>query len=71
MGRIAAKDKQPSSKFVFPQNFDKSLQPNQPFTIKMAINNLATGSFVNPNTKYYAAPQVRYPFSHASWCKIR
>jgi len=58
MGRIAAKDKQPSCKFVFPPNLDQSLTANQPFTLKMAINNVETGFFANPNTKYYSAPQT-------------
>jgi len=62
MGRIAAKDKQPSAKFVFPGNLDTSLTENQTFTLKMAIKNVVTGSFANPNVKYYSAPQVRYPF---------
>jgi len=58
MGRIAAKDKQPSSKFVFPPNLDTSLTENQPFTMKMAIRNIRTGLFANPNVKYYSAPQT-------------
>jgi hypothetical protein len=30
---------------------------NQNFTIKLAIQNLETGNFVNPNSNYFAAPQ--------------
>lgn len=70
MGRIAAKDRQPAAKFVFPPNGDTSLKENQPFTVKLAVINLATGVFVNPNTKYYAAPQVRYspkPFARTGF----
>lgn len=62
MGRIAAKDKQPSCKFVFPPNLDTSLTENQPFTMKMAIKNIVTGLFANPDVKYYSAPQVCSPF---------
>jgi len=58
MGRIAAKDKQPSAKFVYPPNLDESLTENQPFTMVMAINNMVTGLFANPNLKYYSAPQT-------------
>ena len=61
MGRIAAKDKQPSAKFVFPPNLDASLTENQTFVLKMAIRNIVTGLFANPNVKYYSAPQVRNP----------
>ena len=60
MGRIAAKGKFPSCKFVFPSNLDASLKEGQAFTIKMGINKLATGSFVNSTVKYFSAPQVRY-----------
>jgi len=62
MGRIAAKDKQPSCKFVFPPNLDESLKENQTFTLQMAIKNVETGLFANPASKYYSAPQVRYPY---------
>jgi len=58
MGRIGSKDKQPSCKFVFPPNLDNSLKENQPFMLKMAINNLETGFFANPAVKYYSAPQT-------------
>jgi len=60
MGRLAAKDKQPSSKFVFPGNLDASLKENQSFILKLAIRNLVTGFFSNSKFKYYSAPQVRY-----------
>lgn len=55
MGRIIATDKMPSSKFVNPKNTDV-IPANKLFTIKMAIKNINTGSFVNPQTNYYAAP---------------
>ncbi len=66
MGRIAAKNKQPSCKFVFPPNLDASLTENQPFTMKMAINKLAAGFFTNATVKYFSAPQVRCFLVHNS-----
>jgi hypothetical protein len=62
MGHIAAKNKQPSCKFVFPPNLDASLKANQTFTLKLSIKNIETGYFANPAVKYYSAPQVRYFF---------
>jgi len=62
MGRIAAKDKQPSCKFTFPGNLDESLKENETFTLQLAIRNVETGFFANPAVKYYSAPQVRHPF---------
>jgi hypothetical protein len=56
MGSIPAKSKMPSAKFVFPTN-GGTVTADQTFTIKMAINNLATGNFVNADTNYFAAPQ--------------
>ncbi len=46
----------PSSKFVFPPNLG-TVKANTQFTIKMAINNLEAGNFVNADQNYYAAPQ--------------
>jgi hypothetical protein len=57
MGRIAATTAMPACKFVFPTNFDTSLVENTAFTIKMKIQNLETGNFVNAQQNYYAAPQ--------------
>jgi hypothetical protein len=56
MGSIPAKTNMPSAKFVFPTN-GGNVKADQTFTIKMAINNLATGNFVNADTNYFAAPQ--------------
>lgn len=56
MGLIAATTAMPSAKFVFPKNLD-TVQANTNFTVQMAINNLNTGFFVNPNLNYFAAPQ--------------
>lgn len=57
MGVIAAQSKMPSAKFVFPPN-GGSVAANTAFTIKMAINNLETGFFVNAQENYFSAPQT-------------
>ncbi|EIN13437.1 hypothetical protein PUNSTDRAFT_94490 [Punctularia strigosozonata HHB-11173 SS5] len=57
MGQLPATTAMPSCKFVFPPNGDASLKANQAFTIKLAINNLETGHFVNAQENYFAAPQ--------------
>ncbi|OSX56712.1 hypothetical protein POSPLADRAFT_1175105 [Postia placenta MAD-698-R-SB12] len=57
MGVIPATTAMPSAKFVFPANL-ATIPANQNFTIQMAIKNLETGNFVNPDTNYFAAPQV-------------
>lgn len=56
MGDIPAVGAQPACKFVFPTN-GANIEPNTNFTAQMAIENLDTGFFVNPNTNYFAAPQ--------------
>jgi hypothetical protein len=57
MGVIPSTDNMPSCKFIFPQNGDTSLAANTAFTIKMAIQNLQSGAFVNAQENYLAAPQ--------------
>ncbi|KZT05288.1 uncharacterized protein LAESUDRAFT_237697 [Laetiporus sulphureus 93-53] len=57
MGLIAATTAMPSAKFVNPKNLD-TIAANTNFTIQMAISNLDTGFFVNPDTNYFAAPQT-------------
>ena len=57
MGVIASTANMPSSKFVNPKNGDK-VAANTNFTIQMAIQNLNTGFFTNPNENYFAAPQT-------------
>ena len=57
MGVIAATTNMPSSKFVFPKN-GQTIAANQDFTLQMAIRNLNTGFFTNPNQNYFAAPQT-------------
>jgi len=61
MGMIPSTDNMPSAKFVFPQNNDNSLVENTSFTIQLAIQNLQTGSFVNPDENYLAAPHQLNP----------
>jgi hypothetical protein len=56
MGILPSTANLPSSKFVFPKNFDTVAQ-NTSFSIQMAIQNLETGNFVNAQTNYYSAPQ--------------
>ncbi|KZT23772.1 hypothetical protein NEOLEDRAFT_1135891 [Neolentinus lepideus HHB14362 ss-1] len=56
MGVIASTANMPSAKFQFPQNLG-TVQANTAFTIKMAINNMDTGFFVNAEENYFAAPQ--------------
>ncbi|KAK1222427.1 hypothetical protein PQX77_014760 [Marasmius sp. AFHP31] len=56
MGIIPSIDHIPSLKFQFPLN-NAVLAVNDPFTIRLGVNNLATGNFVNSQTNYLAAPQ--------------
>lgn len=56
IGIIPTIDNMPSAKFTNPKNGD-SIPADQAFTISMAIKNLATGSFVNAQENYFAAPQ--------------
>ena len=56
MGVIAAKALMPASKFVFPAN-GATVAANTNFTVKMAISNLETGHFTNPDTTFHMAPQ--------------
>jgi hypothetical protein len=55
IGVIPSTANMPSSKFVFPKNFDV-IQADTPFTIEMAISNLETGNFVNAQLDYFSAP---------------
>jgi len=56
MGDIPSTGKMISAKFTFPKNFD-TVKAFQDFTLKIQINNLETGTFTNPKTNYYGAPQ--------------
>lgn len=53
IGRIPAKSKMPSSKFINPPNFSDNLVAKQPFQIQMKIINLQSGQFVNANVMYF------------------
>ena len=56
MGLIPSVDNMPSAKFVFPPNLG-TVKANTNFTVQMAIQNMATGFFVNADQNYFAAPQ--------------
>lgn len=56
MGVIPSTKNMPSSKFVSPKN-GGVVKAKRTFTVQMAVRNLETGNFVNPNTNYFAAPQ--------------
>ena len=56
IGAIPSTDNMPSAKFAFPANFG-TIKANTAFTIKMNIQNLETGFFVNAQESYFAAPQ--------------
>lgn len=57
IGVIPSTDNMPSAKFIFPPNFE-TLAKNKTFTVQIAIRNLDTGHFTNPDTTYLAAPQM-------------
>jgi len=57
MGRILAKDKIPSCKFIYPKN-GALLPANTTFTVKLATSNLDSGFYSNSETNYLAAPQT-------------
>ena len=46
----------PASKFVNPPNMG-NIAANQAFTVTMAIKNLETGHFTNPDSTFHMAPQ--------------
>lgn len=56
LGDIIPKANMPSCKFASPANQD-TIPANQPFTIKMNINNMQAGVFTNAQKTYYMAPQ--------------
>ncbi|KAH8987289.1 hypothetical protein EDB92DRAFT_1138712 [Lactarius akahatsu] len=56
MGEIPSTTNMPSSKFTSPENFG-TIKAGTTFTIKMKIQNLESGNFVNAQSNYYAAPQ--------------
>jgi hypothetical protein len=56
MGQIPPTTQMPSAKFQFPPNMG-NIDANTAFTIKMGINNMQTGAFVDAEKNYFAAPQ--------------
>jgi len=52
----------PHTKFVFLFNTAK-IPPRNTFTLRLAVRNLETGFFSNPDLSYYAAPQEIDPSS--------
>ncbi|CAG8735506.1 14919_t:CDS:1, partial [Acaulospora colombiana] len=56
MGDIIPQANMPSCKFQFPENFG-TIAANQPFTVRMRLNNLQAGTFTNAQKTYYMAPQ--------------
>jgi len=61
-GHIVPGSLAPHAKFVFPFNTAK-IPPKKTFTLRLAIRNLETGFFSNPDLSYYAAPQEVDPES--------
>jgi hypothetical protein len=60
MGAIPSTSNMPSAKFVTPLNL-AVVPSNTTFQITLAVRNIATGYFVNPDTNYLAAPQQLDP----------
>jgi len=56
MGDIPTVDDIPAAKFQFPTNMG-TIPANEDFTIRLKTSGFETGSFTNPKTNYYAAPQ--------------
>lgn len=57
IGDIPSFDNMPSAKFLFPPNNDATIKANAAFTVKMNIQKMQTGVFVNAQKNYFAAPQ--------------
>jgi|SRR5271168_4185475 len=57
MGQIPSSDNMISTIITNPQPGD-TLPANTNFTVTMQVTNLDAGTFTNPNTTYYAAPQT-------------
>ncbi|KAK7443274.1 hypothetical protein VKT23_015871 [Stygiomarasmius scandens] len=56
MGLIGSADTMPSSKFLFPKHLDH-IASNSPFTVRLSVNNMQTGSMTNSAKTYLSAPQ--------------
>jgi transcription initiation factor TFIID subunit 15 len=57
MGQIPSNENMVSTIITNPQPGD-TLPANTNFTVTMQVSNLDAGTFTNPNTTYYAAPQT-------------
>ena len=57
MGQIPSKNNMISTIITFPQS-GSTIPSNQPFNVTLQVSNLVAGSFTNPNTTYYSAPQT-------------
>ncbi|KAG1825559.1 uncharacterized protein BJ212DRAFT_1314819 [Suillus subaureus] len=62
MGAIPSTSNMPSAKFVSPNNL-AVLPANTTFQVTLAVKELQTGFFVNPDTNYFSAPQQIDPTS--------
>lgn len=58
MGDIPAKTKMVSSTIIFPPTGGNSVAADTTFNIAVQVANLVAGSFTNPDSTYYAAPQT-------------
>jgi hypothetical protein len=56
MGSIPSSANMPSAKFTNPKNGD-IIAASTTFTISLAIQNIETGHFVNPDENFFSAPQ--------------
>ncbi|TQS33895.1 hypothetical protein Golomagni_05747 [Golovinomyces magnicellulatus] len=57
MGDIPSNTNMVASIITFPKTGGDPIKPNQSFDITVKVKNLVAGSFTNPDTTYYAAPQ--------------
>ncbi|KAI9682756.1 MAG: hypothetical protein M1829_006744 [Trizodia sp. TS-e1964] len=57
MGDVPAKTNMVSTIIIFP-TFDSVVKADTTFTIKLQLAHLEAGSFTNPDTTYYSAPQA-------------
>ena len=46
-----------STIIISPQHNENIAKANSNFDVVIAVDNLVTGQFTNPNTTYYSAPQ--------------
>lgn len=55
-GKIPSSDNMPSTLIISPEN-GAVLKPNIKFNVEIAISNIETGHFSDPDTEYYVTPQ--------------